>query len=43
MGDRSPKSIEQKKKQAEAAKAQQQAAANAKAHPTPGVLGKKGK
>jgi hypothetical protein len=44
VGDRSPKSIEQKKKQAEAAKAAAQAAAKAKATPTPGALGgKKGK
>ena len=41
VGDRSPKSIEQKKKQAEAAKAAAQAAAKAKANPTPGALGGK--
>lgn len=41
MGDRSPKSIEQKKKQAAAAKAQKQSDAHSKAHPAPGELGKK--
>ena len=43
MGDRSPKAIEQKKKQAEAEKKKQQANAYTKAHPAPAELGKKGK
>jgi hypothetical protein len=43
MGDRSPKAIEQKKKQAEAEKKKQQANAFSKAHPSTGELGKKGK
>ncbi|HEY6196614.1 MAG TPA: hypothetical protein VI504_16410 [Candidatus Eisenbacteria bacterium] len=43
MGDKSPKAIEQKKKQAEAEKKQKQADAYTKSHPAPGVLGKKGK
>ena len=43
MGDRSPKAIEQKKKQAEAEKKKQQADAYTKSHPAPAELGKKGK
>jgi hypothetical protein len=43
MGDKSPKAIEQKKKQAEAEKKKQQADAYAKSHPAPGGLGPKGK
>jgi hypothetical protein len=43
VGDKSPKAIEQKKKQAEAEKKQKQADAYTKSHPAPGVLGKKGK
>jgi len=43
MGDRSPKAIEQKKKQAAAEKIQKQAEAYTKAHPAPATLGKKGK
>jgi len=43
MGDKSPKAIEQKKKQAEAEKNKQQANAYAKSHPTTGEIGKKGK
>ena len=43
MGDRSPKAIEQKKKQAEAEKKQKQVDAYAKSHPAPSELGKKGK
>ena len=41
MGDKSPKSIEQKKKQAAAAKTQKQADAYTKSHPAPGEFGKK--
>lgn len=43
MGDRSPKSIEQKKKQAAAEKQKKQADAYSKSHPAPGGLGNKGK
>jgi hypothetical protein len=43
MGDKSPKSTERKKKQAEAQKDQKKAAAYTKAHPAPVVPGKKGK
>jgi hypothetical protein len=43
MGDKSPKSNDRKKKQAEAEKKQQQAAAFTKAHPAPGLPVKKGK
>ena len=43
MGDKSPKAIEQKKKQAEAEKNKQQANAYTKAHPVQTELGKKGK
>ena len=43
MGDRSPKAIEQKKKQAEAEKKKQQASAYTKAHPAQAEPGKKGK
>ena len=43
MGDKSPKSIEQKKKQAAAEKNKQQANAFTKAHPVQSVPGKKGK
>ena len=43
MGDKSPKAIEQKKKQAEAEKKKQQADAYAKSHPAPGAFPNKGK
>lgn len=43
MGDRSPKAIEQKKKQAAAEQQKKQADAYTKSHPAPSVLGKKGK
>jgi len=43
MGDKSPKAIEQKKKQAEAEKMKKQAEAQAKSHPTPSGLPTKGR
>ncbi len=43
MGDKSPKSNDRKKKQAEAEKSQKKANAFTKAHPSPAVPGKKGK
>ena len=43
MGDKSPKSIEQKKKQAAAEKQKQQSDAYTKSHPAPTVPGRKGK
>lgn len=43
MGDKSPKAIEQKKKQAEAEKNKKQADAYTKSHPSPSGLDKRGK
>ena len=43
MGDKSPKAIEQKKKQAEAEKLKKQQDAYTKSHPAPGGLGPRSK
>jgi hypothetical protein len=43
MGDKSPKAIEQKKKQAEAEKMKKQADTYAKSHPAPGAPPNKNK